>query len=83
MLDRGPHLDVDELAPGLRMVGKPLHERSVAVFAAVRAAHIGVDGEICHRQVGLCYDALDCNLLDLHCQFFPLDILRYKYYTNC
>ena len=54
LVDLRPGLDVHKLAPGLRVVGKALHEGGIAVFAGVGAAHVGIDGVIRHRQVCLC-----------------------------
>ena len=42
ILNLWPVLHVDELAPRLRVVRKPLHERGITVFAAVQTAHIRI-----------------------------------------
>ena len=41
-----PALDVYELAPRFRVVGKALHEGGIAILAGMGTAHIGIDGEI-------------------------------------
>ena len=51
ILDFWPVLHVDKLAPRLRMVRKPLHERGVAVLAAVQTTHVWIHREVGHRQV--------------------------------
>ena len=51
------------------MIGKALHEGSVAVFTGMCAADIRIDGVIRHRQICLCHDILDFNFLDDHICF--------------
>ena len=65
-----PCLHIQKSAPRLRMVGKALHEGSIAVFAGMQASHIGIDGIVRHREVGLGEDGLDLDFLDNHKRVF-------------
>ena len=65
-IDRRPVFDVHKLAPGLRMIGKALHEGSVAVFAGMGTAHIRIDRKIRYRQVGFRHDVFDFDFLNDH-----------------
>ena len=51
VFDFRPKFNVYELSPGLRVIGKTLHKRCVAIFAAVATAHIRIDRIITHRQI--------------------------------
>ena len=59
IFDLRPVLHVHKAAPGLRVVGEPLHKGGVAVLAGVFTAHIGADRVVGHRQVGFGEDAFD------------------------
>ena len=56
------------------MIGKPLHEGRIAVFAGVGAAHIGINSVIRHRQIRLCHDIFDFDFLDTQTMFLLLQI---------
>ena len=77
VFDFRPKFNVYELSPGLRVIGKTLHKRCVAIFAAVATAHIRIDRIITHRQIGFCEDAFYFNVSDdwLHCMYAPLILL--------
>lgn len=78
VFDFRPKFNVYELSPGLRVIGKTLHKRCVAIFAAVATAHIRIDRIIItHRQIGFCEDAFYFNVSDdwLHCMYAPLILL--------
>lgn len=77
VFDFWPKFNVYELSPGLRVIGKTLHKRCVAIFAAVATAHIRIDRIITHRQIGFCEDAFYFNVSDdwLHCMYAPLILL--------
>ena len=96
VLDGGPVLHVEELSPGLRMIGESLHERGIAVFAGVQAPDIGIHGKVRNRQVRLRHDFLDLYFFDDHFRrcfllvalllraFFPLNVpsLRGNCYSD-
>ena len=46
-----PVFDVQKGSPWFRMTGEPFHERGVAVFTGVGAAHVRIDRVIGHRQI--------------------------------
>lgn len=78
VFDFRPKFNVYELSSGLRVIGKTLHKRCVAIFAAVATAHIRIDRIIItHRQIGFCEDAFYFNVSDdwLHCMYAPLILL--------
>ena len=66
ILNLRPVLHVNELAPRLRVVRKPLHKRGITVLTAVQTAHVGIHREVGHRQVGLRHHRLHFNFLYLH-----------------
>ena len=66
ILDLGPVFHVDELAPRLRVVRKPLHKRGITVLTAVQTAHVGIHREVGHWQVRLRHHRLHFNFLYLH-----------------
>ena len=76
IFDLGPSLDIQEGPPWLRMVGKTLHEGSIAVFAGMQATHVRVHGIIRYRKVGFGEDGLDVYFFDGHNDYSLLD-LRY------
>ena len=46
------------------MAGEPLHEGGVAVFAAVGAADVWIDGIFTYRQIGFGENAFDVHFLN-------------------
>lgn len=57
---------VEERAPFLAVTCEPLHKGSVAIFASVRTADIGIDGISADGQRRFCHDAVDVNVVDDH-----------------
>ena len=76
MPDGRPILDVDELAPRLRMVREALHEARIAVLACVRAPKVGVRGEVRDGQVRFGEDALAAAMSDGDAHPLPLEYER-------
>ena len=66
ILDLGPVLHVDKLAPRFWVVRKPLHKRGITVLTAVQTAHVGIHREVGHWQVRLRHHRLHFNFLYLH-----------------
>ncbi len=66
VLDVGPQLHVNEVAPRLGVVGETFHERGVAVLAGVGASYIRIDREVADRQVRLGHHTLDVDFFDCH-----------------
>jgi DNA-binding response OmpR family regulator len=53
-----PMLHVKESAPFLRVSGKALHKRSIAILAGMCTAYIWIDRVTAYRQTGLGHDVL-------------------------
>ena len=53
-----PLLHIKESAPFLRVSGKALHKRSIAILAGMCTAYIGIDRVTAYRQTGLGHDVL-------------------------
>jgi hypothetical protein len=51
-------LHIKESTPFLRVSGKALHKRSIAILAGMCTAYIGIDRVTAYRQTGLGHDVL-------------------------
>ena len=52
------------------MAGEPLHERSVAILAAMGTAHIRIDRIAAHRQGGFCHNIFGFYILNQNAALF-------------